>query len=89
MLYEVISDFKDGDGKVYLAGDSYEKELTEEREEVLVTNGNKYGRPFLKKVEEGKLEDKTIPELKGLADERELEYDPKIKKEDLLKLISK
>lgn len=39
--------------------------------------------------EEVSLEDKTIPELKELADEEGLEYNHKIKKADLIELLEK
>lgn len=54
MSYEVINQFKDEDGKVYKVGDKYDKKLTKDREKVLSTKDNAYGKPFLKKKEEPK-----------------------------------
>lgn len=89
MLYKVVSDFKDDDGIVRKTTDApYEKELTKKREHILTTSENKFGRPFIERVEEGGLEDLTVPELKEMADKKELDYDSKIKKEDLVKLLS-
>lgn len=95
MAYEVIEDFtdlKDRD-RVYRKGDAFPVEgvkVSEERLKVLLGSENNKKQPVIKEVDEKvSLEDKTVAELKELADEKELEYDPKIKKADLIELLEK
>lgn len=95
MAYEVIkafSDLKDRK-RVYREGDAFPVEgvkVSDERLKELLGAENKHKQPVIKEVEEKvSLEDKTVPELKALADEKELEYDPKIKKADLIELLEK
>ena len=80
-------------------------EVSDERLEALLSSNNKRKEPVIKEVEETEvveeveevieeveevsLEDKTIPELKELADEEGLEYNHKIKKADLIELLEK
>ena len=49
-MYKVIKEFKDTDGKIYKVGDSYSNK-DDARLEVLSTNKNKYGYPFIEQVE--------------------------------------
>ena len=48
-MYKVIQEFSDTDKKVYNVGDVYEND-DKKRIEVLSTNKNKYGFPFIEKV---------------------------------------
>ena len=48
-MYKVIQEFLDKDKKVYNVGDVYEND-DKKRIEVLSTNKNKYGFPFIEKV---------------------------------------
>lgn len=95
MAYEVVEDFtdlKDSD-RVYRKGDAFPvkgAKVSDERLKELLGAENKRKQPVIKEVEEKvNLEDKTVSELKELADEKELEYDPKIKKADLIELLEK
>ena len=60
-MYKVIREFKDTDNKVYKVGASYESK-DDARLEVLSTNKNKYGYPFIEKVEVKKTRAKKVEE---------------------------
>ena len=60
-MYKVIKEFRDTDNKYYRVGDSYEN-TNKERVETLSTNKNKYGYPFIKKVEVKKTRAKKVEE---------------------------
>lgn len=95
MAYEVVEDFTDlkDRKRVYRKGDAFPVKgvkVSDERLKELLGAENKRKQPVIKEVEEKvSLEDKTVAELKELADEKELEYDPKIKKADLIELLEK
>ena len=48
-MYKVIKEFLDTDKQTYKVGDYYEND-DKKRIEVLSTNKNKYGFPFIEKV---------------------------------------
>ena len=89
MAYKVLKRFVDEDGKVYDPKDKevYSNKLSKERERVLTTSNNKYGYPFLEKIQVEDLGDKTVAELKEIADEKGVEYDSNIRKDDLKELL--
>ena len=58
---DYICSIKDKDGKIYEVGASYESK-DNVRLEVLCTNKNKYGYPFIEKVEVKKTRAKKIEE---------------------------
>lgn len=95
MAYKVIKDFTDekAGGRVYRKDNVFPAEglqVSEERLKELSTKENKRNEVLIEEVaEKVSLEDKTVAELKSLADEKELEYDPKIKKADLIELLEK
>lgn len=55
MAYKVLETFRDTDGRIFNEGDSYPySTVTKERLTELSTDGNKYGRPFIKETKEKK-----------------------------------
>lgn len=52
-MYKVITAFKDRDGKMYQVDDEYNNEDLK-RLEVLSTDQNKYGYPFIQKVKKNR-----------------------------------
>lgn len=98
MGYKVIRRFQDVDGRVYNKGERYSTPIDKGRETVLTSRNNKYNTPFLKRlggerppnlIKKVDYTEKTIPELKDIADKHKVEYTSKIKKDDLIKLIEK
>lgn len=95
MPYKVIKDFTDeqAGGRVYRKDNVFPVEgvqVSEERLKELSTKENKRNEVLIEEVaEKVSLEDKTVAELKSIADEKELEYDPKIKKAHLIELLEK
>lgn len=82
----------------YDAGTIYPREgveVTPERFEELSTKKNKRQRPAIaelkvlppKPSEKDLLDAKTVPELKKLADDKKLEYDSKVTKDQLVALL--
>lgn len=76
-MAKVIKDFKDKQNKkkLYQVGDNY----TGKREQELIDKG--YLEPGLS--------DLTMSQLKDKADAKGIEYDKRIKKDDLIKLLEK
>lgn len=94
---EYIEDMED-ENTPYEAGTVFPREgvkVSEDRLEALRTSKNKRNRPVIAELkhldpkisEKDKLDAKTVPELKELADGKKLEYDSKITKDDLVKLL--
>lgn len=103
MGYKVLARFEDTDGRVYKAGEKYSVNIDEKREAVLTTCANKYNRPFLERLggnkppnnslndksekDEAHYQDKTVKELKKVAKGKGLEFNSKVRKDDLIGLI--
>lgn len=87
--YIVVKHFKDGEdnGRYYPVNSKYpitnDIEVSEDRFNLLTEKG------YIKKVKKQTvpLEEHTVKELKELADNKGIEYDPKIKKANLIALI--
>lgn len=91
-MYKVIHGFIDSvEDRNYKAGDTFVvgKKTDEKRIAVLSGSDNNLNRPLIEKVDEDKPLDKlTIDELKTIAANKGLEFDAKIKKADLIALIT-
>lgn len=87
--YIVVKHFKDGEdnGRYYPVNSKYpitdDIEVTEDRLNLLTEKG------YIKKVKKQTvpLDEHTVKELKEIADNKGIEYDPKIKKADLIALL--
>lgn len=93
MPYKVVRAFTDNQDnkRVYEVGDVYpkgDKKPTEERVKRLLDGTNDNKKVYLEEEPET-LDDLTVKDLKAKLDEKELEYDPKAKKADLIKLLEK
>lgn len=89
-VIEFFVDLQDGN-REYNVGDTFPAdgvEVSDERLEELRSSDNKRKRPVIKSDEDG-LVDKTVVELKDIADEKGIEYDSKIKKAELIALLEK
>ena len=91
-MFKVIHGFIDTvEDRNYKAGDTFVvgKKTDEKRLALLAGSGNNLNRPLIEKVDEDKPIDKlTIDELKTIAANKGLEFDTKIKKADLIELIT-
>lgn len=95
--YIVTKNFVDrfDENKTYNVGDEYPRlgfEVSSERLESLASKNNRAFTQVITVDEEENiepLEDKTIKELKAIADEANIEYDGSIKKKELIELLEK
>lgn len=99
MSYEILvkrfTDLED-DRRIYQLGDEYPaddaKMPTKERINELLTTDNKAGVQIIKDTEDttgekDNLEDLELPELKELADEKDIDYAKNATKETMLELL--
>lgn len=91
-MFKVIHGFIDTvEDRNYKAGDTFVvgKKTDEKRLALLAGSDNNLNRPLIEQVEDERPLDKlTVDELKAAATEKGLEFDSKIKKADLIELIT-
>lgn len=78
MVYEVITKFKDmQEGRIYEIGETYDKELSKEREKALTTKDNAYQTVFIKSVKTEDDEDEEAQKEVSKDEKKEIKKEKK------------